>query len=94
MTGLFKDLRFALRMLIKSPGFAIIAVLTIGAGIGANTAMFSIIDTVLIRSLPYANADELALIWGIEGGQKSGSNWNSYPDYVEFEEQKDRKSVV
>jgi putative ABC transport system permease protein len=62
MPILIHDLRQALRMLVKNPGFATAAVLTLGLGIGANTAIFSIIDGVLLQPLPYKNPDDLASI--------------------------------
>jgi putative ABC transport system permease protein len=81
------DLRFALRQLLKNPGFTIVAVFTLALGIGANTAIFSVINAVLLKPLPYPGADRLVTLWernpqrGIEQERVSG------PNYLDWREQ-------
>ncbi len=85
MFNITRDLRYALRRVRRAPGFAVVVILTLAIGIGATTAIFSIVDAVLLRPLPYESPESLVLLWGDGSGERSGSSWASYPDFVDFE---------
>src|SRR5258705_9668004 len=63
METLWKDIRFGVRMLSNKPAVTVIAVIALALGIGASTAIFSVVNTVLLRALPYPNGDRLVMIW-------------------------------
>ncbi len=86
MDGLWKDLRYGTRLLAARPGFTIVAVLTLALGIGANTAIFSVINTVLLRPLPYKDPGRLVGVWDIQPQLDKAPA--SYPEFLDWREQK------
>jgi putative ABC transport system permease protein len=84
MHSFLDDLRYGARLLRRNPGFAAVAVVTLGLGIGANTAIFSVVSSVLLRSLPYADPDRVMMIWS-EVPQRGWTNNIVYPaDYLDW----------
>ncbi|MBZ5494519.1 MAG: ABC transporter permease [Acidobacteriia bacterium] len=80
MNSLLQELRYAARQLRKAPGFAVLAVITLALGIGANTAMFTVIESVLLRPLPYQHSDRMVYIGPAEGDSFQSTSWVTYRD--------------
>lgn len=87
---LWQDVRFGLRMLLKSRGFTVVAVLTLGLGVGANTALFSVLNAVLLNPLPYPHAEELITVHATKQNFNEGSI--SYLNFRDW--QRDNKTLA
>ena len=87
MATLLTDIRFGARMLLKSPMMTVIALLALMLGIGANTAIFSVVNAVLLRSFPYADAERLALVWEKKEGGRTDQNVINLANFSDWKEQ-------
>ncbi len=87
LENIFRDLRYALRMLRKNPGFTAVGILTIALGIGVNAAVFSVVNAALVKSLPYPNPDRLVHLWETYQGHSIASrreaSWPNYQDWLQ-----------
>src|SRR5436190_1072910 len=89
LEGLFRDVRFGFRRLVKTPGFAVVAVATLALGIGANTAIFSLVDGVLLRPLPFPDAERIIYIEGKNPAAGITESNTSFLDFTDWSQQTD-----
>jgi len=85
MANLRQDIQFGFRMLLKSRGLAAIAIFALALGIGANTAIFSVVNTILLRALPYPQPDQLAWFWESQPGLEQAPF--SAADFLDYQAQ-------
>src|SRR5882724_5696000 len=81
--SMIQDLRYGCRMLLRNPGFSIVATLTLALGIGANTAIFSYVDGILLKPLPYEHPERICMVWEKPpGGDRNGISTLNYLDWA------------
>src|SRR5215217_245275 len=88
MDTVLQDVRFGLRSLRRTPAFALVAILTLALGIGATTAIFSVLNAVVLRPLPYPDPDGIVMVWMDNKPQKMAEDIHSWPNYADIKAQK------
>src|SRR5258705_4266109 len=87
METLLQDIRYGLRMLLKTPSFSIVATIALALGIGANTAIFSVVNAVLLRPLPFTNSEQLMMVWETDATRGQVRGTASYPNFADWRDQ-------
>jgi putative ABC transport system permease protein len=86
MQSIWQNLRYSTRILLKNPGFSVVAILTLALAIGANTAIFTIVKATLLRSLPYQQPERLYHLWELNPQKNFSQREASYPDYLDWKQ--------
>src|SRR5215471_185296 len=96
MSNILSDVRCALRILRRSPLFATVAILSLALGIGANTAIFTLMDQIVLRKLPVKDPDRIVMLYqtGAHNGSNLGRRMHSYPIYQDFQQKAEALSEV
>src|ERR671922_2495550 len=86
MTSLGHDLRDGFRSLVKNPAFSAVAIATLALGIGMTTAIFSVVDAVLLRPVPFTDIDRLVMVWETDRASSTTHEPASLPDFLDFKQ--------
>ena len=89
VTTLSQDIKYGIRVFVRSPGFTVVAVLALALGIGTNTAIFSVVNSVLLRPLPYRDAERLVHFEGINSSRGISDSRLSMPDFLDWQKETD-----
>src|SRR5215813_273523 len=89
MNAIMQDLRYGARMFFKNPGFTLVAIITLALGIGANTTIFSVINSLLLKPIPFPDAGRLALVWEAQANDPKDRNIVSAPNFWDWRRQND-----
>src|SRR5215472_3850476 len=87
MQTLWQDIRYGVRMLIKKPTFTAVAAITLALGIAANTAIFSVANALLLRPLPFREADKLVQVWEVVSKRREDTGQASYPNFADWRDE-------
>ena len=87
MQKLVQDLRYGLRMMFRNPGFTLVAIITLALGVGANTTIFSVVNAILLKPLPFPNPDRLVMIWEQRVQEPDNFNIVSAPNFIDWQQQ-------
>src|SRR5258706_10553995 len=87
MEMFWQDIRYGVRMLFKAPSVSIVATIALALGIGANTAIFSVVNSVLLRPLPFANSEALMNVWETDSSRGYQRGSASYPNFADWRDQ-------
>jgi len=87
METFWQDIRYGMRMLLKAPSFSIVATIALALGIGANTAIFSVVNAVLLRPLPFTNSEQLMMVFETDSARGMQKGTASYPNFADWRDQ-------
>src|SRR5438034_3133332 len=87
MDTLWQDIRYGVRMLLKTPSFTVVAIVALALGVGANTAIFSVVNSVLLRPLHFTNPDQLVQLWEARLNKGRNEIPASYPNFADWRDQ-------